>query len=244
MEYKLGVIGGMGPQATSVFFQKVIENTEAHKDQDHINMVILNHSTLPDRTSVILNQKEEEFFEYIFNDIKLLESLGVKNIAIPCNTSHFFYRELHETTNVPIINMVEETVKKIHELGGNQSKVGILATRGTIESGIYKKECEKYGLNLHTPNEVIQQKVMDIIYNDVKGELDTGSCELEEIILDLIYQEGCNCVILACTELSCFKLNENVLPYCIDAMDVLVEKTIILSGKKLKKKFNYGVLST
>jgi aspartate racemase len=244
MEYKLGVIGGMGPQATSVFFQKIIENTEAHKDQDHINMVILNHSTLPDRTSVILNQKEEEFFKYIFNDIKLLEAIGVKNMAIPCNTSHYFYGELSEMTNVPIINMVEETVKKIHELGGNQSKVGILATSGTIKSGIYKQECEKYGLNLHIPNEEIQQKVMDIIYNDVKGELDTGSCELEEIIHDLIFQEGCNCVILACTELSCFKLNENVLPYCIDAMDVLVEKVITLSGKKLKNKSKCGVLST
>lgn len=243
MEYKLGVIGGMGPQATSVFFQKVIENTEAHKDQDHINMVILNHSTLPDRTSVILNQKEEQFFKSIFNDIKLLEAIGVNNIAIPCNTSHYFYRELHEMTNVPIINMVEETIKKTHELCGNQSKVGILATSGTINSGIYKQECDKYGLNLYIPNEELQQKTMDIIYKDVKGELETGSYELEEIIIHLIQQEGCNYVILACTELSCIKLNEDILPYCIDAMDVLVEKAITLSGKKLKEKYKSSPLS-
>ncbi|MBP0726360.1 aspartate/glutamate racemase family protein [Bacillus sp. RG28] len=243
MDYKLGVIGGMGPQATSVFFQKIIENTAAYKDQDHINMVILNHSTLPDRTSLILNQKEE-ILEYIYKDIQLLESIGVNHIAIPCNTVHYFYKEMNEITNISIINMVEETVKKIYKSCGKQSKVGILATSGTIKSGIYKEECEKYGLTLHIPNEEFHQKTMDIIYKDVKGELNTESSKLEEIIADLIHQEDYSCVILACTELSCIKLSDAVLPYCIDAMDVLVEKAITLSGNKLKKKSKSEVLST
>lgn len=236
MEYTLGVIGGMGPQATSVFFQKIIENTVAYKDQDHINMVILNHSTLPDRTSMILNQKKGEMLKYIYKDIKLLESIGVNDIAIPCNTLHSFYKEMHEMTNVPIINMVEETVRKIYESFGKQSKIGILSTSGTIKSGIYKEKCEKYGLTLHTPKEAIQQKTMDIIYKEVKGGLDTGPSKLEEIIIDLIHQEDYSCIILACTELSCIKLSDAALPYCIDAMDVLVEKAITLSEKKFKKK--------
>lgn len=236
MERKLGVIGGMGPKATSVFFEKVIDHTVAHCDQEHIDMVILNHATIPDRTSAILNNRGEIFLESIRKDIRLLEVAGVANIAIPCNTSHFFYHELQEMTNIHIINMVDETIKEIHKKYGENTKIGILATKGTISTGIYHDQCNQYNMELHTPSEAIQEQVMNIIYNHVKSDLDVDPTELEEIIEHLIEYENCSCVILACTELSCIKLSEKALEYCIDAMDVLVEKSIELSGKNVKKK--------
>src|SRR5690606_31259272 len=128
MGQKLGVIGGMGPKATSVFFEKIVNRTVAHKDQDHLNMVILNHATLPDRTNAILTNTGETFINAVKSDFKLLEAAGVANIAIPCNTSHYFYEELQKLTTIPIINMVEETIKEIHEKHGEGTKVGILAT--------------------------------------------------------------------------------------------------------------------
>lgn len=234
MEYKLGVIGGMGPKATSVFFEKVIEKTDANKDQEHINMIVLNHATLPDRTTIILENRGEDFLKHITNDIELLENAGVKNIAIPCNTSHYFYDDMVKFTNVNIINMVEETVKEVLNKYGKDSKVGILATKGTISSGVYNKVFEKYNMNLHVPSENIQKQTMKIIYDNVKGDLDQDSSELEAVINDLLTKDNCDCIILACTELSCIKLSDDIKKHCIDAMEVLVNRSIELCGKKLK----------
>jgi aspartate racemase len=237
METKsLGVIGGMGPKATSVFFEKVIDNTVAGRDQDHLDMVILNHATLPDRTNIILNGNDELFLEAIQKDFNLLEKANVSNIAIPCNTSHFFYEKMLEMTDINIINMVDETVKEIYLKYGKDTKVGILATSGTIRTDIYKVGCEKYNMQLHTPTEELQSQIMNIIYNDIKGALDVDASGIETIISELVQNENCSIVILACTELSCIKLREDIAKYCIDAMDVLVNRSIELSGKNTKSK--------
>lgn len=235
MEHKsLGVIGGMGPKATAVFFDKIIENTVAERDQDHIDMIILNHASIPDRTSVILGGNSELFLEAIAKDLKLLELAGAAHIAIPCNTSHYFYHEMQQLTSVPIINMVDETLEAIYNKYGAGSKIGILATSGTINSGIYAAGCDKYGMQLYVPNDSIQKQVMKIIYTNVKSNMNFDPTELETLIHELVYTHGCHCVILACTELSCIKLNAQAAECSIDAMQVLVEKSIILSGKTTK----------
>ncbi|MEQ6376118.1 amino acid racemase [Bacillaceae bacterium S4-13-56] len=231
-EKVLGVIGGMGPKATAVFFDRVIEKTEAHKDQEHIDMIILNHASIPDRTQSILEHTEDEFLREVEKDIQLLEMANVGQIAIPCNTSHYFYDRMQEMTTVPIINMVEQTVSQIYELHGEGIKVGLLATNGTISSGVYEKECNKKGLNLYIPDEQMQKDVMSIIYDDVKGNQNTDPTRLEGIVKQLIEKEQCQCVILACTELSCIPIGEEITPYCIDAMEVLVDRVIERSGKK------------
>lgn len=228
---KMGVIGGMGPKATSAFFEKVIANTVSNKDQDHIDMVILNHASLPDRTHAILTKDEKPFLQLVQKDIQLLELAGVHNIAIPCNTAHYFYDKIQAMTTINVINMVHESVKEVYRRFGKKAKVGILATNGTINSGIYQKQCLEYGLQPHTPNAEVQQQVMDLIYKKVKGNLVTECDEIETIIHDLITKEGCDCIIIACTELSCLSIKEDTLNYCIDAMDVLVTETILLSDR-------------
>ncbi|WP_077623706.1 aspartate/glutamate racemase family protein [Sediminibacillus massiliensis] len=233
MQYnKLGVLGGMGPKATSVFFDKVIDCTDAHKDQEHIDMVILNHATLPDRTKAILENKGHIFLSAIEKDIKLLETAGVANIAIPCNTSHYFYDEMQKMTDINIINMVEETVKEIAKHYGEGSKVGIMATNGTISTGIYEKTCHKYNMTAYLPAEAMQSNIMNIIYHDIKGDSgENAALKVETIIQELVNKEKCDCIILACTELSVVALREEVSRYCVDAMRVLVNKSIELSEK-------------
>ncbi len=234
MEKKtLGVIGGMGPLATSVYFERVIDNTVANTDQDHINMIILNHATLPDRTNVILNKKEETFLQAIEKDFKLLEHAGAAHIAIPCNTSHYFYDQMQAMTSVKIINMIEETCKEIHHRFGVNSKVAVLATTGTMKSKVYEKGCHQFNLQFYAPNEVFQEEVMNTIYN-IKSDLPVDPHVIEGIINELVTKENCDCVILACTELSCLELSEDVKKFCIDAMDVLVARSIEYSGATVK----------
>ncbi|WP_123042927.1 aspartate/glutamate racemase family protein [Cohnella candidum] len=228
---RLGIIGGMGPKATSVFMDRIIDHTVAERDQDHIDMLVLNHATLPDRTEVILENDGRKFLTAIEPDFRFMEHAGVSHIAIPCNTSHYFYDDMQGMTTIPIINMVEETLKVIAERYGKGSQAGLLATNGTVRSGVYRKAAERLGIRLYEPDASVQQQVMDIIYDFKKGKKDS-SAELESVVRQLLDREGCDCAILACTELSCIPVSEETAAYCADAMDVLVRKSIELSGKR------------
>ncbi|MFD2117093.1 aspartate/glutamate racemase family protein [Paenibacillus yanchengensis] len=237
MEQKiLGVIGGMGPKATAVFFDTIIERTAASRDQDHINMVILNHATIPDRTQVIAQGQADQFLTTIARDFALLEQAGAANIAIPCNTSHYFYEHMQAMTSVPIINMIDETWKVVFERFGAGCRAAVLATTGTISTKVYAKGIAQYPMQLVEPPANLQQEVMDIIYTDVKANNNCDPERLQRLIDQMIEQYECDCVILACTELSCIALDSVYKNCTVDAMQTLVDRAIILSGKQVNQQ--------
>lgn len=227
-ERYFGVIGGMGSKATLEFYERLIESSKAEKDQDHMNVLILNHATLPDRTEVILENREEDFLSSIENDFKIMESSGVTDIAIPCNSAHFFFDKMQKMTKANIINMIDETGKEIKKNHGKGTKIGLLATDGTVKSGIYKKYCDKHGFEIILPNETVQKDIMDVIYSNIKGHMELDSSLLDKLIEQFVFEENCQCVIIGCTELSCIKVRDDLKKYVYDAMDVLVNKSIAL----------------
>lgn len=231
---KLGVIGGMGPEATSFYYARVIARTKAASDQEHIDMVILSHATMPDRTKAILTGQKEAFLKAITKDAKDLEKLGAANIAIPCNTSHYFLKEIQAATKVPIINMIEESVRYVLEEHPDVKKIGIMGTDGTIQAGTYHRACEKYHVAAAAPGQSAQQDVMSLIYDDIKSGK-TGDRTKFDRAYDDLMEQGCDAVILACTELSVFKEYYPVPINCLDAMDVLVRESIIRSGARFRE---------
>ena len=231
----LGVIGGMGPLATQLFYKMVIENTQAHKDQEHINMVILNHATMPDRTRAILDGKLDELLHKLQEDAEFLQNSGADYIAIPCNTSHVLIEELQQKIHIPIINMIRVTAERIHKRYGKGAKVGIMGTDGTIKMGLYSQVCCELGLIPVIPSPENQKRVMKLIYEGIKdgGPIDYMDFEnVEQQFRD----EECDCVIMACTELSCFKEQYQLSDYFVDAMEELARESILLCGKQLKEE--------
>ena len=148
MDYRLGVLGGMGPQATNTFYQFIIDRTDAQSDQEHVNALILSDSEMPDRTSAILSggKAQEAVYRRLLADARLLEGAGCTCIAVPCNTSHFFLDQVQEEINIPILHMIRETVQALTSWGWKRP--GILATDGTIQSGLYQKECSAAGIEI------------------------------------------------------------------------------------------------
>lgn len=230
--YKLGVIGGLGPAASSFFYSRIIEHTKASCDQEHIDMVILSHASTPDRTKAIESGDDAKLIEVLQEDVRALEQLGVSNIAIPCNTSHYFLDAIQSATSVPIINMITESVRYAKEVKG-ASKIGIMATDGTINSGLYHKACEDMGLEAISPSSNKQADVMKLIYDDIKAG-GHGNADLFNGIIYELKEKGCDAVILACTELSVFKEFHETPSMCVDAMDVLIQESIIRSGGEYK----------
>ncbi|MEE0781458.1 MAG: aspartate/glutamate racemase family protein, partial [Sellimonas sp.] len=104
MKKKLGVIGGMGPEATAYFYEEVIRHTKADCDQDHLDMTILSHASMPDRTKAIQTGESRKLLQAMAEDIRIMEAVGAANLAIPCNTSHYFYDQIQEMTVIPIIH--------------------------------------------------------------------------------------------------------------------------------------------
>lgn len=230
---KLGIIGGMGPMATQLLYKRIIEKTDASCDQEHIDMIILNHSSIPDRTKAIKSGNTKEVFDKLSKDAKMLEDNGMDAIAIPCNTSHYFWDRLQSEVNIPIINMVRKTVEAIKEKNPQIKRVGLLATDGTVFTGIYKKECERLEIVCVEPDEETQKLVMDIIYNQIKvGE--KGNYEDFLRIDKFLKDKGCEAAILACTELSCFRENHKLCDFYIDALEVLSDEAIRFCQKNTK----------
>lgn len=232
MKKVLGVLGGMGPMATSVFFERLIKNTQATCDQDHIEMVILNHTSLPDRTRSLQTGNHQPFLDEIKKSFQAFEALEVSHIAIPCNTSHYFYDTFKTMTPIPIIHMVDKTAEVLAASLEPGGRVGVLGTDGTIKFHVYKKSLEDRRLVYVAPEDKTQKKVMDVIYN-LKASQNSMMDDVEEIIEHMIHHYGCEKIILACTELSLLEIREDLRSFCIDAMDVLVEESIALSDKVL-----------
>lgn len=228
--YKLGVIGGMGPLATVKFYDKIVLNTEAHNDNEHIDLIVLNHSTMPDRTKCIIENKDTEFLNEIKKDLEILERIGIDVVAIPCNTSHYFYDKFKNFTNLKIINMIEETILEIKRR--EIKKVAVFGTLGTLNSKVYNKYAKENGIEVKELSLEDKKTVMDIIYK-IKETNNLESKDFVEIL-----NRYCNdktIGIIACTELSLLDIPENL--NTIDALDVLVNKSIEYSGAKIKNKY-------
>lgn len=236
-EKTLGVLGGMGPLATAYFMKITVDMTDAQTDQQHIPMIVYNHTTIPDRTEYILDNSNPNPVPILQNDAKLLEQAGVNVIAMPCNTAHNFFEQIQKSVSVPVLHIVEETVKYIARRDKKCKKIGILATKGTLKSGVYQDFCEQYGLQAVLPTKAVSDMLMDIIYNKVKTGKKVSVAEFLGIIDDM-RESGCDAVILGCTELSVIKSDLHLMRYdIIDSLEVLAKRSIEMCGKSLKENY-------
>lgn len=229
---KLGVIGGMGPQAMLQFCQRVIDRTRAAADQEHLPMLILNDTQMPDRTAAILSGDTGPVVERLLQNAKQLEDWGAGCIAIPCNTSHAFVPWLQEQIGIPIVNMIQETAGALKDMGAK--RVGILGTDGTLRARLYHDALESRGMEALSPPAEAQRLVMDIIYQEIKkGE--RGSREKFAAVSRALRDLGCDRVVLACTEMSTYKDWHGLGEYYVDAMDVLARRCVELCGYPLRE---------
>lgn len=229
----LGILGGLGPMSTVYFYELLTAMTKADCDQDHIDMVISSHATTYDRTAYIVGESENNPLDMMIPDAKKLVDFGADIIAIPCNTAHYFYESLASSINIPILNIIEESVKYLKARG--IKKFGLLATDGTVKSGTYQKYCAVHDIECVVPDEARQLRIMDIIYNQVKCGKPVNMESFYEVA-HYMRTLGCERLILGCTELSLIKKNENLEDYYVDSLYCLALSTIAAFGKQVTDK--------
>lgn len=227
----LGVIGGVGPLSTAYFMEVLINMTDAVTDQEHLDMIVLNHCEIPDRTAYILDSTKDNPLPMMLEDAKRLESLGCSAIVTPCNTAHYFYDELQAAVEVPFFNMIDETAAFLFSQGA--SRAGVMATNGTVATGLFQRALSSHGIEPVLPSVQNQQYVMDIIYDNIKAGKPVDFNKFKAVIGELRLN-GCDHVILGCTELSILKRDFGLDGFFVDSLEVLCRCALKYFGKKIK----------
>ena len=225
--YRLGILGGMGPEATTVLFSKLVAMEDVKSDQDHIECVVLNKCSIPDRTKALISDGCDPVPK-LNEGINELISLGCEYFIMPCNTAHAFKNRFNNLDKIKFIDMIELATDYIDNYYKNtKEEVMVYCTNGTRSANVYN------GSHFVYPSLSHQNKIMDIITS-----IKSGNNELENL-KKLIRSEN-KPIIFACTELSIyfdelykyFKENPEVNVYLFDAMDILLHKTVELCKKK------------
>ena len=227
----VGIIGGMGPGATALLFQKLIDYTDAKSDAEHMHIIIDNNTAIPDRTTAILKGENTPAL-YIVESGKKLEMCGAELLLIPCNTSHYFYDDIQEQLSVPVVNMIAETAKVC--LNNGYTKVGILATTGTCNTDTYGRELNKFGVEAVYPDVEGQKRVMEIIYDQVKAGRKINVQILDQTLKKMA-SKGAQAFILGCTELPFAIKNGDFGYHFLDSLDILAKRAVEMAGYHLKK---------
>lgn len=231
---RLGVIGGLGPMATVYYLELVVSMTDVRRDQDHPEIVLMDLPTIPDRTAFILGKSEEDPVVPMIRAGIQLKQMGATILTTPCVTAHYFHEELQRGIGLPVIHVIRETAGLLRQSG--ISKVGLMATDGTVRSGIFQKELEREGISVVLPAEEDQKGVMSLIYDQVKAGR-PADMELFASIRDRLREQGAQVVILGCTELSLLKKQVDLGRGILDVLDVLAKSSVIACGKPVKPEY-------
>lgn len=226
---EVGVIGGLGPAATAEFLSRVIRWTDAESDQENADLIVLQHSSIPDRTAHILDPSKPDPGPVLASDAVRLETLGVAAVVIPCNTARAFIDEIEAAVAIPVVDIVRAAVDDTVALHPDARKVGVLATTGTIRSGTYTQALSQAGREAVVPSDGQQERVMELIYGQVKAGLPADR-RLVEGAIEEVVSLGAGAVILGCTELSVAATGWDLGPTVVDALDSLARRTVTLAG--------------
>jgi aspartate racemase len=229
----LGVVGGMGPAASLLFYDMIIKHTAASCDQQHIDMIILNHASMPERTQALREGRRDELLAKLVHDAQMLEKCGADGFVITCNTSHALAEEIQAAVSIPLISIIAEAARECADSHRPGAKIAVLATDGAIGSGIYQKELEHRGLGAYIPTPEAQRWVNKIIFDGVKGG---GKLSLDDFkpVEEELISAGCDGAIMGCTELSVFKEHFKLPDFYLDAMLSLAKRAIEFAGKEFK----------
>lgn len=223
-----GVLGGMGPLATADFLRKLTELTPAHNDQEHIPTIVYSVPQIPDRSSCIMGHGPSPL-PALLEGARFLESNGAQAIAITCNTAHFWYDDLVARIDVPIIHIADAVIERlVFDNGGKEPSVGLLATAGTIRTGVYQTRLARHGLScLLSPEEDLEMLVMPGIAAVKAGDLDKAGTLLEKAARSLM-SRGATAVVMACTEipLALADASLELQPRLIDATAALAASCV------------------
>ncbi|HLP59212.1 MAG TPA: amino acid racemase [Candidatus Deferrimicrobium sp.] len=238
MSQTIGILGGMGPEATVHLFNIIVKFTKADSDQDHIPIIVYNNPKIPDRTAAILHGRPSPL-PALIEGAKRLEKAGADLIIMACHTAHYFYNEICSQINIPFLHLQRETLHHIEQKQKNIKRFGLIATTATIKMGLFQSifNESKNGLEIVVPGAADQEMMMTAMYGE-KGIKLGFKKEPRELLLKVIAhlkEKNAEAIIAGCSETSIvLKENEFRLPV-FDPLIITAKAAILKAGYNIKE---------
>jgi len=226
----VGVLGGMGPDATIDLFTKIVRSTPAVRDQDHLRLIIDNNPRIPDRQKAILENGPSPA-PMLIETAKNLAAAGADFIVIPCNTAHYWIEEIRRAVTIPVIDMIEETAKETARSSPSLRTVGIIAATGTVRAGLYQKQFRKMSIKTMLPTDDDQASLMRTIYSVKAGDLSVSHPTAIQIGGRMV-EAGAEAIVAGCTEMPLILKTGDLPVPIIDATQILATCAVEIATKK------------
>ena len=220
-EIVIGIIGGMGPEATLYAFEKIISATPAKKDQEHLRVVIDSNPKIPDRTEAFLSGDSEAIVEALSQTARNLERAGASLLIIPCNSAHIYFKRLTRHFRLPFLHIVDEVGKEAARHGFKS--LGLLASKGVIQSRLYQQRLQNFGFII--PTKADCDLVHQAIYKIKAGEKDEAFGMLLPVAKSL-GNSGAEAIILGCTEIPLVLKEEKIGLPLLDSVSILARAAV------------------
>ena len=224
----VGVLGGMGPEATVDFMAKVIALTDARCDQDHVRMLVDHNPHVPNRQDAILHGGEDP--GPVLADMAAdLEASGADFLVIPCNTAYVFEDAILAATRIPLISIIGVSIAAAQERAPGANRIGLLATDGCLKAGVFQAGLDAAGLTAELPTEDELREFMALI-KTIKAGRQTDETALRMADLaEALVARGAGAVIAGCTEIPLVLDQDAVSVPLVSSTDALAEITVKLA---------------
>lgn len=228
-----GVLGGLGPAATVHFLRRVVELTDAARDQDHVDLLVWQTGSIPDRSGFLRGDNESPE-PALVAAAQALERAGATFVAIPCNTAIVWVEQMRAAVGIEVLDTVDETVAAAREAVPGLTRLGLLATDGTLSAGTYAAAAERAGVALVLPDPDVQRETMSVIYDGVKAGNPVSRSQFDALV-EHLRGKGAEAVALGCTELSVLRGELGVDDATVvDSLDAVAVATIRRAGARVR----------
>jgi len=225
---RLGVLGGMGPAASAEFMVRLVSQTPAKRDQDHIPTILWSDSTVPDRSTSLRNSDDKPL-PYLLSGIQGLVLAGCNLIVIPCNTAHLWFKEMEKQASwhARIVHIVDSVADALRDVNVIDSKIGVMGTQATIELGLYQYRLNKLGWDCIAPTKLEMDTLVQPAIDLIKANQFEAAHSMLMTVIHSLISRGATAVVLGCTEIPLSVREDTVQDTpIINSIDSLVKSAI------------------
>lgn len=237
MRKTIGILGGMGPEATAYFFSLIIRHTQAAKDQDHIPILISSNPRIPERTAGLLDRGPSPI-PLLRKGLRTLELAGADFVVIPCVTAHAYLPRIAGAVKIPVLDILEETLAYVQGEIPGLRKAGLIASAGTIKAGLFHKLFVRAEVEIITPAGRDQPKITQAVFGPggIKAGFTSGKPRrLIVAAARRLIQRGAEAIIAGCTEVPLVLSDEDIAVPLIEPMRIAARASILRAGYKIRR---------
>jgi len=228
----VGVVGGMGPEATVDLMRRVIEATPAQDDIDHIRMIVDNNPKVPSRIEAIVEGTGESPSPILAEMARKLETYGADFLVIPCNTAHYYLNDIRSAVSIPVIDMIELTLDAVLRENPALKTTGLLASQAVLQTGLYMKRFGERGVDLVYPQDKLQDELTTAIRTIKTGRYGTREKSILRSAADDMIKRKAEALIIACTELSLIAHALDPAVNVYDSAQILAEAIVRIAKER------------